>query len=454
MDSNKNESRRRTIRVLMFPWLAYGHITPYLELAKKLVTKNDSFVVYMCSTPATLTCIDKKVPQNLSNSIKLVPFHLPNTQGLPSNFHTTNGLPSHLIPTLRETLDSSANEFSRILEKLTPDLVVYDCFQPWAASVARDRKIAAVEFLTSGAASTGHLYHQLLHPGIEFPFSKDIYHRDYDDMTFVLETIASVERTKNVLEGARVSDKIVLIKGCREIEGKYIDYASSLMGKKFVPVGPLVILESSSNPNDGKDNEIISWLDKKDKKSTVFVSFGSECFITKEDIYEVAYGLELSKTNFIWVVRLPKGDASSSIEEILPIGFLDRVKGRGRVLEGWAPQTKILGHANVGGFVSHCGWNSLMESMYFGVPIIAMPMHVDQPVNARLVEEVGVGVEVLRDNNRRFRRETVAAVIRSVVMEDSGRFVRERAAYMKEKLKYNGCEEIDEVVKEVVALLQ
>lgn len=93
-----------------------------------------------------------------------------------------------------------------------------------------------------------------------------------------------------------------------------------------------------------------------------------------------------------------------------------------------------------------------MESMHFGVPIIAMPMHFDQPANARLVEEVGVGVEVLRDKNGRFLGEDLAVVIRRVVVEESGRFVRRRAAEIGEKLRYNRGHEIDEVVRELVSL--
>lgn len=136
----------------------------------------------------------------------------------------------------------------------------------------------------------------------------------------------------------------------------------------------------------------------------------------------------------------------------MPLGFLDRVGDRGKILE-WAPQTKILRHANVGGLASHCGWSSVMESMYFGVPIMAMPVHIDQPANARLVEEVGAGVEVLRDKNRRFRGETMAAVIRYVMVDqEGGRFVRKRAAKIGEKLRHKEGEEIDHVVKELVNL--
>ena len=91
--------------------------------------------------------------------------------------------------------------------------------------------------------------------------------------------------------------------------------------------------------------------------------------------------------------------SNTSVEKALPLGFLERVGERGMVVEGWVPQVKILLHSSIGGFVSHCGWSSVMEAMKYGNPIIAIPMHIDQPVNARLVEEIGVGVEVVRDKN-------------------------------------------------------
>jgi UDP:flavonoid glycosyltransferase YjiC (YdhE family) len=122
------------------------------------------------------------------------------------------------------------------------------------------------------------------------------------------------------------------------------------------------------------------------------------------------------------------------------------------VLEGWAPQTKILEHPSIGGFVSHCGWSSVMESMKFGVPIIAVPVHLDQPLNARLVEEVGVGVEVKRDMNGKLEREKVAKVIREVVVEKAGEGVRRKAKELKEKIREKGEEDIDGVVQELAKL--
>ncbi|KAI3472226.1 hypothetical protein Pfo_029714 [Paulownia fortunei] len=449
MDANKNQS---PIRVVMFPWLGYGHITPYLELAKKLTSRG--FITYLCSTPATLSCIEKKITEKLSQSIKLVPLLLPNLPGLPRKFHTTNGLPTHLIQRLLDSFHLSVDDFSDILADIKPDLLIYDVFQPWASLVAKEKNIPAVLFVTTSSTMTCFTLHHLKNPGIEFPFTK-IYYRDYEssDKKRLLESASNPKEKDRAFEVFERSCKIVLIKGFTDIEGKYIDYVSSLVGKKFVPVGPLV-QEPSPNEKDDESSDILSWLDKKERKSTVFVSFGSEYFLTAEDRDEIAYGLELSNINFIWVVRFPKdpNGLHGLLEKTLPKGFLERVGDRGKVVEEWAPQTKILGHANIGGFVSHCGWSSVMESMNFGVPIIAVPMHLDQPINARLVEEVGVGVELLRDKNKRLHRETLAAVIKQVVMEDSGEFVRQRAANMWEKLRYKGDQEIDEVVKELVGL--
>ncbi|KAG6428805.1 hypothetical protein SASPL_106842 [Salvia splendens] len=136
------------------------------------------------------------------------------------------------------------------------------------------------------------------------------------------------------------------------------------------------------------------------------------------------------------------------LEDSLPLGFLERVEGRGLVVEGWAPQAQILGHESVVGFVSHCGCSSMMESMKFGVPIIAMPMHLDQPLNDRLVEQIGVGVEVVRGM---LEREAVAAVIRSVVADEG---VRRSAVSMSEKLQVKVDQEIEEVVQVLVKLCE
>lgn len=156
---------------------------------------------------------------------------------------------------------------------------------------------------------------------------------------------------------------------------------------------------------------------------------------------ELAHGLELSKVNFIWIVTFPKGE-KIELEESLPEGFLGGVKGRGLVVREWAQQNKILGHENIGGFVSHCGCSSIIEGMYFGVPIIAMPMHLDQPINARLIEELGIRSEVLRDKFGRLDRAAVA------VVDSGGESIRTKARELRDKMRMKSDAEIDDVVCE------
>ncbi|XP_047971828.1 beta-D-glucosyl crocetin beta-1,6-glucosyltransferase-like [Salvia hispanica] len=427
----------------MFPWLGYGHITPYLELAKKLTTKG--FFIYLCSTQTTLNSIQNKIPQNLSNSIELVPLALEVSQDdLPEKYHTTNGLPPHLMLKLKEAFDNSKHNFSSILEKHRPDLLVFDFLQPWAPPLAEALGIPSVIFITSSSVMTSFMFHHFNNPEAEFPYG-NIRFRDYESR-FMDELLADArddEEREKGSAGVSMSREVALIKGSGEIEGRYIEYVSRLTGKRFVPVGPLV-----QEPDEkSSSSELLSWLDKKEARSTVFVSFGSEYFLSKEDMDGIAHGLLQSKANFIWVVRFPETEVV--LEEKLPEGFLDKVGERGKIVQGWAPQTRILVHPNVGGFVSHCGWNSVMESFKFGVPIVAVPMHLDQPINARLVEEVGAGEEVLRDRDGRLNAEAVAAVINRVVVEDG---VRAKVDEVKKMLALKGDGEIDEVARELMSI--
>ncbi|XP_015167349.1 beta-D-glucosyl crocetin beta-1,6-glucosyltransferase-like, partial [Solanum tuberosum] len=237
---------------------------------------------------------------------------------------------------------------------------------------------------------------------------------------------------------------------CREIEGKYIDYVSTIGKKELIPIGPLIREAIIGEEEDW--GTIQSWLDKKDQLSCVYVSFGSESFLSKQEIEEIAKGLELSKVNFIWTIKFPKG-MKTTIEEIVPQGFLESTKGKGMVIEGWAPQSLILNHSSIGGFITHCGWNSILESMSFGIPIIAMPINHDQPLNSRLVEELGIGVEILRGENGKIMKEEVAKGIRKVVEEKTRKQVCLKAIQLSEKIKLKGEKAIDEGVKKLLKLL-
>ncbi|KAL3838246.1 hypothetical protein ACJIZ3_022837 [Penstemon smallii] len=440
------DSEEQSFKILLFPWLAHGHISPFLQLSKKLSQQN--FQIYICSTPINLNSIKNKIPQKYNLKIHLLELNLPSSQELPPHYHTTNGLPLHLNPKLRKALKMSKPNLSNILKSLKPDMLIYDIVQPWAAKLALEQNIPSVLFITSGAFMFSYFCHLGRRPGSEFPFP-GMKLTDFE-LSMALEILASVKNEEKDPDDEIIQrkDGIVLMNTSREIEGKFIDYVSELINWNIVPTGVMIQEPSICEEND---DEVLKWLAEKDEFSTVYVSFGSEYFLKKEDIQEIAYGLELSNVDFIWVIRSPKGE-EIEVAEVLPEGFLERVGEKGKILEKWAPQAKILSHGSVGGFLSHCGWNSLMESIDFRVPIIGMPMQLDQPLCAKLVVELGVGVDVVRDEKGKFGREEISRMVKDVVFEGRGDVLRKKIGEVREKVRLRSSEEIDGVVEKLIEI--
>ncbi|KAK4483276.1 hypothetical protein RD792_010461 [Penstemon davidsonii] len=371
---------------------------------------------------------------------------------LPPQLHTTKNLPTNLLPVLFEAFQNSSSNFSDIINSLKPDLLIYDFFQPWAPKLALSQGIPCVFLATSGATTYAFFHHFHTNgTSSAFPYP-EIYLLDYEKVirARILENIKP-DGNDFASGNFKMSSEIVLVKSCKGIEGKYIDYLSILCNKKIVPTGPLV--SNTYDEEENKNIEIVQWLNGKNKYSTVYISFGSENFLSNEQTEEVAKGLEICNANFIWVIRFPLGENRNTIEDALPLGFLDRVKDRGIIVQKWAPQTKILSHPSIGGFLSHCGWSSITESMYFGVPIIALPFKLDQPINARLAVEAGIGVEVERGENGHFVREDIAKAIDKVVSGDNfGECLRSKARELSEKMKNDEEQELTQVTEQLTRL--
>ncbi|KAF5182455.1 Udp-glycosyltransferase 72b1 [Thalictrum thalictroides] len=210
------------------------------------------------------------------------------------------------------------------------------------------------------------------------------------------------------------------------------------------PVGPLIHMDK---PMVQSKNECMTWLDNQPNDSVLFVSFGSSGTLSAEQVTELAWGLELSQQRFIWVVRKPSstettsgtfftvgGGEQSNPCDYLPDGFMSRTKDVGFVVPSWAPQVDILAHKSTGGFLSHCGWNSTLESVLYGVPIIAWPLYAEQKMNATLlVEELGVAVKPKVEKGEKVvRREEIARAVRLVMKgKEVQNAMRERVEEMK-----------------------
>ncbi|XVF71140.1 hypothetical protein PTKIN_Ptkin12aG0012100 [Pterospermum kingtungense] len=174
------------------------------------------------------------------------------------------------------------------------------------------------------------------------------------------------------------------------------------------PVGPLLNLESPSEVHQNSDSAM-KWLDEQPPSSVVFLCFGSMGSFGVDQVREIACALEQSGHRFLWSLRQPPDPSKGrmawptdyeNVAEVLPEGFLDRTNEIGKII-GWAPQVAILGHSAIGGFVSHCGWNSILESVWFGVPIATWPLYAEQQLNAfELVMDLGLAMEIKMDYRR------------------------------------------------------
>ncbi|XP_057773757.1 beta-D-glucosyl crocetin beta-1,6-glucosyltransferase-like [Salvia miltiorrhiza] len=426
MDTNQT-----SLSILMFPWIAHGHIYPYLELAKNL--SNHNFQIHYCSTLINLTSIKKTLATSptLGVPLRLIELRLPATLDLPPELHTTKNAPPTLIPKLHEAFHRSRSNFYAIISSLKPDLLIYDCFQPWAASTASALGIPAVYFSVSSAATYSFHHHLYTVKNSPFPYDA-MYLRGHEERAFkrtIVGKILEEDEQEHAFAFFKQSREIVLIKTSRILEGKYIDYLSLLCKRIQIPVGSLITSSSSTKDDDDDQTKMImKWLSGKKRFSTVFISFGSENYLSNDQMREIAKGLEICGVNFIWVVRCPRGEAAAAVE--LPEGLLER----GMIVE-WAPQERILGHPSTGAFVSHCGWSSTLESIHFGVPVIGLPLKVDQPFNARLMVEVGVAVEVARDGDGNFGGGAFADAVNEVVGGKIGEGMRVRAKELSERMR-------------------
>lgn len=195
------------------------------------------------------------------------------------------------------------------------------------------------------------------------------------------------------------------------------------------PVGPFQkYFPTSSSSLLAHDQSSITWLDTQTPKSVIYVSFGSIATMDENEFLEMAWGLANSNQPFLWVVR-PGLIRSYEWLESLPNGFLEMIGGRGHIVK-WAPQQEVLAHPATGGFWTHNGWNSTLESICEGVPMICLPYSGDQRVNARYVSQVwGVGLQL----ESGLERGEIERTIRRLMVEEEGQEIRRRSIELKEK---------------------
>ncbi|THG02551.1 UDP-glycosyltransferase 91A1-like [Camellia sinensis] len=449
MESMPNPSMETPdkLHVVMFPWLAFGHMFPFLELSKVIAQKGHT-VSFVC-TPRNIDRLPK-LPPNLAPLINLVKLQLPKVDKLPNNAESTIDLPYDEVKYLKMAYDQLQQPMTQILADLAPDWVIYDFAPYWLGPIATRLGISSVFFGVSIAASACFLGPVQVLKGLSgeddrntpedftvppkwIPFKSTIAFRLFE-IKRIFEDAATandenVPVTYRLGAGIGACD-VLAVRSSYELEPEWLKLLEEIHQKPIIPVGQLPTTGYDSCDNDEAWIEMKEWLDKQPQRSVVYVAFGSEAQPSQAELTEIALGLELSELPFFWVLRIRRGMLDSEVIQ-LPDGFEERTKGRGVICTSWAPQLKILSHDSVGGFLSHSGWSSVIEAIQFEKSLILLSFLADTGLIARLLEEKKMAYLIPRDEqDGSFTRDSVADSLRLVMVEDEGRVYRDKVKEM------------------------
>ncbi|KAD0579081.1 hypothetical protein E3N88_10952 [Mikania micrantha] len=420
----------------MVPFVAQGHLNQLLHLSR-LISDYNIPVHFVCTATHIRQARHRLHTRNPHNT--LIRFHeLPDLDFISPhpNPNDTTQFPSHLQPSFNSSLRlrGPVTEIVRALAKTAVRVaVVHDSAMSY---VVQDvQAIPNAETYIFRALSVFYTYcFSLDRLGRKLPFEPEmlpLLPASTETMSHEFMEFINFQYSYQTFHVGNIYDS------SRLIEGEFLESLEKdeIWGKNHWAVGPFNPVEIQTDAsNSAHRHACLKWLDNQPEKSVIYVSFGTTTTFTDDQITELAVGLEKSEQRFLWVLRdADKGDAFENDvgrRLVLPDGFAGRVNGRGLVVREWAPQLEILRHLAVGGFVSHCGWNSCMEAMTSGVAIAAWPIHSDQPRNAfLLVNVLGVAL-MMREwtcNDELVTWITVEKVVRKLMVREEGAVIRRRA---------------------------
>ncbi|XP_020875669.1 UDP-glycosyltransferase 76E7 isoform X2 [Arabidopsis lyrata subsp. lyrata] len=391
----KKLARRR--RLVLVPAPAQGHINPMMQLAKALHLKEN------------LPVSDLK---NLG----------------PGRF---------LIKLAKECYVSFKELLGQLLVNEEIACVIYDEFMYFVEAAVEEFKLRNVILSTTSATAfvcrfvMCKLYAK---DGLaqlkEEELVPELYPIRYKDLpSSVFASVeCSVELFKNTCYKGTASSVIINTVRCLEISS--FEWLQRELDIPVYPIGPLHMAVSAPRTSLLEENEsCIEWLNKQKPSSVIYISLGSFTMMETKEVLEMASGLDSSNQHFLWVIRPGSVSGSEISEEELLKKMV--TTDRGYIVK-WAPQKQVLAHSAVRAFWSHCGWNSTLESLGEGVPMICRPFTTDQKGNARYLEcvwKVGIQVE------GKLERSAVEKAVKRLMVDEEGEEMKRRALSLKEKLK-------------------
>ncbi|KAK1566989.1 hypothetical protein Q3G72_007005 [Acer saccharum] len=443
-----DQKASKEAHVLVLPYPAQGHINPMLEFAKRLVSKG------IKSTLAITIYQSKSLHMHLdpeSSSIAIETFSDGYDEGGYAKAESDEAYLEALNVAGSKTLEELIKKLNDIGQPVTA--IVYDGFLTWGLDVGKKFGLIGVTFFTQSAAVNNIYYHvkrgllqlPLSEPKVSIPglplleaSETPSYVHDYGNYPgfsgLILNQFSNVDQAD-----------WVLLDTFYELEEKVVDWMAKLW--KIGTVGPtLPSMYLDKRLEDDKDygtnifepktSVSMDWLNNRlSGASVVYVAFGSAAILSPEQMEELAWGLKESNCHFLWVVR-------ENEETKLPSKFLEEISESDQgLVVSWCPQLEVLAHESVECFVTHCGFNSVIEALSLGVAMVAMPQWTDQPTNAKYVEDVwGTGIRALPDEKGVVRRQVVEKCIKEVMVGEKGKKMKENAKKWKQLAK----EAIDE----------
>ncbi|KAG6430150.1 hypothetical protein SASPL_108212 [Salvia splendens] len=423
------------IHVVLFPMVAPGHMNPIIDIAKLLARRG--LIVSFITTPANAARISFTISPALQIHLIQIPFPAAEA-GLPDACENMDSLPS--LETSYKFIiafDMMQNDVVRAFEQLQPppSCLISDMGLPWTAQLAEQFNIPRIVFHGTSCTSLLVSHH------------KKAVHAEAPDVEDAKSTVM-----KKVWEQVRAAEKTsygVVVNSFEGLEAESVKEYSEAKGGRVWCIGPVSLCNVETSDMEKRGNisavdvrDCMQWLDLHEPGSVIYAALGSLARPTPEQMMELALALEETNRPFIWGL----GGASSPALEGLFVesGFAQRTRDRGLLIRGWAPQLMILSHPAVGGFLTHCGWNSTLEGIAAGVPLATWPFVGDQFTNEKLVVEIlGIGVSVGNKVRVMWGEEEKAGVFVAkdaikralVVLMEEGAEMRTRAGELRDKAK-------------------
>ncbi|KAK7309518.1 hypothetical protein RJT34_06316 [Clitoria ternatea] len=423
------QHRQNNVHVLVLPYPAQGHINPLVQFAKRLASKG------VKATIATTHYTTKSIT---TPNVHVEPISDGFDQ---SGFAQTNNNVELFLASFRTNGSRTLSQLIQNHKNTTTPVtcIVYDSFFPWALDVAKQHGVSGAAFFTNSAAVC-NIFCRIHHGLIELPVQLQdlpllvpglppLNSRDLPSFIRFPQSYPAYMAMKLTQFSNLNQADWMFVNTFEAIESQVVRGLTELCPAKLIgPMVPSAYLDGRIKGDKGYgaslwkplSEECINWLESKATKSVVYVSFGSMVSLTTEQMEQVACGLEESGLNFLWVLR-------ESEHSKLPTGYIDLVKDKGLIVT-WCNQLELLAHKAIGCFVTHCGWNSTLESLSLGVPVVCLPQWADQLPDAKFLEEIWeVGVRPKEDEDGVVSKQEFVNSLKVVMEDERSQEIRKNA---------------------------